>query len=344
VDLGRYTLKSVLLQRRGDRVALTNYAVREMGEGVESADEIAQHLKLLLRDMGGRAKACSVAISSSDSILRIIEQPETPVEMLRDALRLNGRMVLNQDCKDFVLDCDLLHKSPRPANPAPAPTPAAASENNRLKYLVGGLPRLRVATIDKAFQKNRTSLSAIQLAPVCAFNAFEFANIETFSNEAFLLLDIGHTASTVTIGSKRELILVRTVEFGGKSLIESISSMSGNERGEILSALAAGDETMAEHVRMALTALIREISSSIGFFEGRREEVIRCMFVSGGPMRSKTVLGVMGEELHMQCEAWNPFAACEVAVSENLRRNLEIDAVNLNVAFGAAAELIKGGA
>ena len=199
-----------------------------------------------------------------------------------------------------------------------------------------------MATIDQAFQKNRTALSAIQLAPVCAFNAFEFANIEAFSNEAFLLLDIGHTTSTVTIGSKRELILVRTVEFGGKSLIESISSMSGSERGEILSALAAGDETIAEHVRMALTALIREISSSIGFFEGRREEVIRRMFVSGGPMRSKTVLGVMGEELHMQCEAWNPFAACEVAVSENLRRNLEIDAVNLNVAFGAARNSSRG--
>jgi Tfp pilus assembly PilM family ATPase len=339
VDLGRYTVKSVLLQRRGsDRITLSNYAVREMGEGVESADEIAQHLKLLFRDMGGRAKACSVAISSSDSILRIIEQPQTPVEMLRGGLRLNSKMVLNQDCRDYVLDCDAISVGAS----APA-APATAGEPNRVRYLVGGLPRTRIATLDQAFQKNRTTLNSVQLAPVCAFNAFEFSNSDIFGNEAFFLVDIGHSASTVTIGSKRELILVRSLEFGGKTLLENIGTSSGSERDEILRALATADENVVEHLRIALATLIREISSSIGFFEGRCEETIRRVFVSGGPARSQMLLKVMTEELHMECTSWNPFSGCEVSLPAHLKRNLEIDAVNLNVACGAAAELMKAG-
>src|SRR5947209_12006301 len=159
VDLGRYALKSVLLQRRGaNRIALTNYAVHVRDSASETAESLAGELKTLFKKMGGRASACSVAVSRSDSILRIIEQPETPVEILRDALRLNGMTLLNQEVRDFVLDCDAIDAG------QPSPVPGNAP---RRKYLVGGLPRVRVAQIDAAFQQSRASLNAVQLAPVC---------------------------------------------------------------------------------------------------------------------------------------------------------------------------------
>ena len=86
-------------------IVLTNYASRPVPETITSADELAQQVKLLLKEMGGSAKSCAVAASDPGALLRIIEQPNTPVELLRSALRLNGLAVLNQECKDFVLDC-----------------------------------------------------------------------------------------------------------------------------------------------------------------------------------------------------------------------------------------------
>ena len=98
--------RACVLQRKGDhRFVLTNYASRAVPEAINSADELAQQLKLLLKDLGGSAKNCAIAVSDPTGILRIIEQPNTPVELLRSALRLNGLAVLNQECKDFVLDC-----------------------------------------------------------------------------------------------------------------------------------------------------------------------------------------------------------------------------------------------
>src|SRR4030095_10869885 len=157
VDLGRYALKSVLLQRRGaDRFSVTHYASRTLAEPIADAEHLSRELRSLFREMGGSAKLCAIAVSSPDALIRIIEQPDTPTEILRDALRLNGMALLNQDCKGFVLDCDLI----------PISATAQAPKAGRHKYLVGGLPREQVALVSEALEKNSSGVGSLQLSPV----------------------------------------------------------------------------------------------------------------------------------------------------------------------------------
>ncbi len=225
------------LQRRGgNRFVVSNYGVHVMETAPQTAEQLATELKAALREVGSGAKICAVAVSSNDSLIRIIEQPETPREILRDAIRLNGLSLLNQEVKEFVLDCEIVtptaankqakpKKEPKlkkgaPTTPAPAAAPAAP-----VKYLVAGMPRSRVQMIDQAFQQFRKpGIHNIQLASVCTFNAFEFANPEAFAKEAFLLVDIGHQNSTVTVGVKKELVIVRAIEYGANNLREFLVS------------------------------------------------------------------------------------------------------------------------
>jgi len=334
VDLGRYSLKSVLLQRKGNnRFVLTNYATQVLSEPNDSAEVLGRNLKSLMKEMGGTAKAFAVAISNPDSLIRIIEQPETPPEILRDALRLNGMVLLNQDCKDFVLDCDRI------------PTSATSAEPDvlgRKRYLVGGLPRTQVTMVGEAAEHAGNGVNVMQLAPICAFNAFEFAYPEIFNNQAFFLLDLGHTNSTVMVGLKRELILVRNIDFGGKALVEALTSLSGEGREAVLQALDQEDEVMVEYARVALNSLVREIQNSIGFLEHRHEETISKILVSGGPAKSPTLLKVLAEELRIPCEAWCAISKCESALPANRVATLAQDNIDLNVACGVAAELLKG--
>ncbi len=234
IDLGKHVFKGVLLQRKADdRFVLTSYASREVPEEITTPEELSQQLKLLLKDLGGSAKGCAIAVSDPESLLRIVEQPNTPIDLLRNALRLNGLMVLNQECKDFVLDCALL--SPEARNGAgtngaangSAEAPAPNGNGNgagKTKYLVGGMLRPMVKQISEACSKSRVTADILQLAPVCSFNAFEFAYPETFAKEAFLLLDMGHLQSTVMIGSQRELVLVRSIDYGGKALTHALTA------------------------------------------------------------------------------------------------------------------------
>ncbi len=335
IDIGRFALKSVLLQRKsGNRIAVTHYGSHIPAEPATDAESLGKNLKALLRDMGGSAKNCVLSVSSPDALIRIIEQPETPTHLLRDALRLNGMMLLNQDVKSFVLDCDRI-ESAHPPETEPGMTP-------RMRYLVGGLPRTEVQQLSAAAYAASLPLSALQLAPVCIFNAFEFAQPEIFNHEAFFLVDIGHVASTMMVGAKRELALVRSIDFGGKTLMEALGGLSGEGQEGVIEALEQEDEVMVEYTRVALNTLAREIGSSIGFFEARQELTIHKIFISGGPAKSKTFLKLMGEELGMPCEPWSAVESCENAIASSRREDFARESVDLNAACGAAAELLKG--
>ena len=340
VDLGRYSIKSVLLQKKGgDRYVLTHFASMPMDDAAERTPEaIGAQLKALVKHMGGTAKGCAVAVSSPDALVRIIEQPETPPEILREALRLNGTAIMNQDCKGFVLDCvDCEQTAPAPAEKQAAPGPVA-----QRRYLVAGLPRTEVTQLSQVFEAGGLgNVAAVQLAPVTVFNAFEFAQKETFDNHSFFLIDFGHLSSTMMIGARRELALIRSVDFGGKSLAESLCALSGESPETVLSALAAEDEVMVEYARMALMPLTREIGSSIGFYEGRREETISQIWVSGGLARNATLLRLLGEELRMPCQPWFAVERCEVNVSSSKRAQLAEEMLDYSIACGAAAQLLN---
>ncbi len=290
IDLGKHLLKGVALRRKNDsRFILTSFASRPVPEEFDSAEDLSRELKQLLCDLGGSAKACAFAVSDPSTILRIIEQPDTPVDLLRNALRLNGLAVLNQECKDFV----------------------------------------------------RVSAEMLQLAPVCSFNAFEFAYPEIFANDAFLLLDTGHLRSTVLIGSRSELVLVRSIDYGGKALMQALTAEDALDADAAWLMVQQGDEGMTEICRGSLARLGTEVRNSIGFFEGQCEEGINRIFVSGGLARAETVLQALSDDLSLPCEIWDPLETCEVALPAAKRQALPNEFVSLNVACGAAFEYFK---
>jgi Tfp pilus assembly PilM family ATPase len=347
LDLGKHAFKGVALRRKGDsRFVLTNFALRRVPEEFASVDEMARELKLLVKDLGG-AKACAVALSHPTALLRIVEQPDTPLDLLRNGLRLNGLSVLNQECKDFVLDVAPVVK--RESNTAEdgdthnfagggSPQSAVATKT---KYLVGGMLRPMVRQVSAALSKARIPADILQLGPVCSFNAFEFAYPETFANEAFLLLDAGHLESTVIIGRKGELVLVRSIDYGGKALMHALTADGALDADAAWLMIRQGDEGMAQICRNSLGHLATEVRNSIGFFEGQREESINRVFVSGGLARAETVLQTLSDELGLPCEMWDPLETCELALAPAKRQTLPNDFVSLNVACGAALEYLS---
>ena len=88
-------------------------------------------------------------------------------------------------------------------------------------------------------------------------------------------------------------------------------------------------------------ALTREIGSSIGFYEGRREETISQIWVSGGLARNATLLRLLGEELRMPCQPWHAVERCEVNVSTSKRAQLAEEMLDYSIACGAAAQLLN---
>ena len=348
IDLGKHVLKGVALRRKSDaRLVLTSFASRPVPEEFTSPDDLARELKQLLRELGGSTKACAFAVSDPQTILRIIEQPDTPVDLLRNALRLNGLAVLNQECRDFVLDVAPVlspsHRTTDSEKPGESGSNVAVQSAvlTQTKYLVGGMLRSQIKQISAAANKLRLSAEVLQLAPVCSFNAFEYSYPDVFTNESFLLLDMGHLQSTVLIGSRGELVLVRSIDYGGKSLMQALTAEDALDADAAWLMIQQGDEGMTEICRNSLARLGMEVRNSIGFFEGQREEQINRIFVSGGLARAEPVLQTLSDELGLPCEIWDPLETCELALPPAKRQNLPNEFVSLNVACGAAFEYLK---
>jgi Tfp pilus assembly PilM family ATPase len=347
IDLGKRSYKAVLLNKKSEtRYLLTSFASHEVPEELGTPDDIAQHLKQLLRELGGQTKSCALAISEPDSLLRIIEQPSTPPELLRNALRYNGLTMLNQECKDFVLDVASI--SPN-GSVAPGATPvdgesAAAVQApvaTQMRYLVGGMLRSQVKLISEAVAKTRLSAELLQLAPVCSLNAFEFSYPEVHGKEAFLLLDMGHLQSTVLIGRNGELTFTRSFDYGGKHFMQALTADGALDAQAAHLMIKAGDAGMAEICRNTLSRLATEVRNSIGFFEGQHETPIHRIFVSGGLSRAEMILQTLSDELSLPCEIWDPLENCEVALPSAKRKNLQNEFTSLNVACGAAFEYLR---
>lgn len=334
IDLGKHVFKGVSLQRKGDnRYVLTGFASREVPENLCTPESIAHELKALVKELGG-SRACAIAVSDPESLIRIIEQPETPPELLRMALRLNGLALLNQDCKDYVLDCARVTTD--------SATPVdAVSGNAKARYLVAGMLRSLVKQVSEACSKVRLQAGILQLAPICSFNAFELAYPEVFANESFLLLDMGHVQSTVLIGRKKELVLVRSIDYGGKSLLQALTADGALDAHAARTLVEEGDPGMKEICRDSLSRLALEVRNSIGFFEGQHEESIQRVYVSGGLARTETILQTLSDELELACELWDPLETCEVALPPAKRQALPNEFVSLNVACGAAFEYLR---
>ena len=337
IDLGQHALKAVLLHRKGtNRVSVGGFATRAvgLGDGSLTADTLSHHLKLLMRDLGTTSKACVAAVSSPETLLRIIDQPTTPTNLLRDALRLNGLTLLNQDVRNFVLDCDQIASAP---GHAPA---AAANGRSNSRYLVGGLPREEVTRVSEAFNKNRQELDRLQLAPVCNYNAFEFSHGDVFAREAFVLVDIGRTETRVIVGAKRELVLVRIIDYGGDHFLNAITSEGGIDRDSAMTLIEQNDPGMVEAGRASLSQLARELRSSIGFFEGQREEAITRVYFSGGLVRALMPLQILSDELEIACDTWDPFQTCSVDLPKSQAAAFDAERTHLNIAAGAALDVL----
>lgn len=359
IDAGRHSVKAVVLARRGaSRFVLTHFTVLELerrpereeppprlenddafvAEAPPRADALEgleADLKRLLERLGGTAKACGIAVSHPEAMIRILEQTNIPPELLRDALRINGPMLLNQDCREWVIDC----AATKPGEPASS---GPEGEVSNAHYLVAGLPRKHVLKVHEACARNKLAGTVFQLPPVALLNAFEFANPEAFASQAFVLVDIGHHSSTVIVGAKGELVLVRTLDYGGSHFGDQLILHGAASVEEVYAMLAEEEILTIENARLSLAELVHLISSSIGFFEARRDESVPRVYVSGGLAKLPAVLRVLTEELRLPCESWDPFYKCELGLSPERKSALQGQLPVLAVACGVAAEILKG--
>jgi type IV pilus assembly protein PilM len=338
VDLGGRTTKAILLERRGELLALSRFALLDtpIYEKKISTELLAEHLRSVAQALGSGTKLLTLAVGLDDAVVRQVEFPQIPVDEMRMVLKNNTKTYLQQDMPNYVFDCHIYPPKAQGKSAEAPKTPAIP----KLKILVAGM---RQQVIDD-FQ---TAIRAAGLIPdhilpglIGPVNAFELAFPEIFANESVALVDIGFKQSSVCVVDRGELVLSRVVNIGGDKLTAGLA-----EAMNISYAEAEGIKVgMAPEVQATLEPQVQplghELRASLDFFEHQQDRPVSHIYVSGGTAQSEMIMQLLHAELIVECKAWNPTTSLQLALPGQQAVEIEHVGPQLTVAIGAALAVL----
>lgn len=334
VDLGSRTTKAVLLERHGEAIALTHYALLDapIFEKTLSPELLAEHLKAVCGALQPKTKYLTLAIGVNDAIVRPVELPQIPLNEMRLVLKNNPKGYLQQDLPNRVFDCHIIPPKSAPQSGEAGKTSAIP----KLNVLVAGAKKELLDDFQTAIRD--AGLVADHIVPglIGPVNAFEMAMPEAFVKDTVALVDIGFKNSSICILQQGELVLSRVVGIGGDKLTAGLA-----EAMNISYAEAEGIKIgMAPEIQSTLETQVlplgRELRALLDFYEHQQDRSVSHVYVSGGSARSELILQMLHNELVVDCKVWNPMTSLQLSLHGQQAVEIEHVAPQLTVAIGAA--------
>jgi type IV pilus assembly protein PilM len=335
IDLGGRTTKAVQLQRRGDTLVLSRYALLDapIYEKNLSAELLSEHLRGVCQALDAKTRLVTLAVGVSESVVRHADLPLMPLGDMRQVLRNNTKNYLQQDLPGHVFDCFII---PPRSVPKTAEKPKLGAGAAKQKVLVAGAKKQLLDEMESAIKS--TGLVADHVVPglIGPVNAFELAMPEVFAREVVALVDIGFKNTTICLLQEGELILSRVVGIGGDKITNGLADSLGISYAEAEGIKVGMPTEVQSNLEALVVPLGRELRASIDFFEHQQDKAVTQVFVSGGTARSDFILETLKTELMVECKSWNPLSFLEVSLPPQQAAEIDHVAPQLTVAVGAA--------
>lgn len=333
VDMGNRTTKAVVIERRGEIMALTRYAMLDapIFDKKISSELLVGHLREIVQKMDANSKWVTLAVGLDDAIIKQIELPQIPVDDMRAVLKNNSKAYMQQDLPNHVFDCHIF-----PPKLSQKTEISKVAMVPKLKVLVAGARQELLNTYQSAILE--TGMVADHIVPglIGPLNAFEASIPEAFEKDTVALVDIGFKHSSICIVDRGELVLMRVVNIGGDRLTAGLA-----EALNITYAEAEGIKVgMAPEVQAALEMQVqplgRELRASLDFFEHQHDRPVSQAYISGGSSQSELILQILHSEMLVECKTWNPVQFLQLALPGQQAVEMEHIGSQLTVAIGAA--------
>jgi type IV pilus assembly protein PilM len=337
VDLGTRTTKAVLMERRGEVLALSRYALLDapIYEKKFSAELLSDHLRTVAEALGGVTKFVTLAVGLDDAIVRQVELPQIPVGEMRLVLKNNTKGYLQQDLPDYAFDCHIFppKTTPTPGKPADPAKPLGVP---KLKVLVAGAKQQLLDDFQMAVKNAGLTADCIVPGIIGPMNAFEIAMPQVFANDSIALVDIGFKHSSICVLDRGELVLIRVVNIGGDKLTAGLAEAMNVTYADAEGAKMGMAPEAKSSIETQVMPLGRELRASLDFFEHQQDRPVSQIYVSGAAAKSEMFLEMLHAEMIAECRTWNPATFLQLALPGQQTVEIEHVGPQLGVAIGAA--------
>jgi len=180
----------------------------------------------------------------------------------------------------------------------------------------------------------------IGLNPAALVNALNVSleKEEEGQVETVALLDIGESVSTFMIIANKSPRFTRDIFVGGIDFTKRISNTLGislEEAEELKCQPAKRASEVKAACESTLMNIVQELRLSIDYFSTEKSKEVNKLLVTGGGSLLDGIVDILGNNLELEVESWNPLNALAVP-SEIDADELNKKAFQLGVAFGLA--------
>lgn len=310
LDVGSYSVKLLAMQPGvgGARYWLAETVLPKPGnepDRLHSPEAVARAIADCMGQVGMSPRSfrgITLGISGQDVIIKQISLPMLDDAEVGSALRFEARKHLPFDPQGMIIDFQVLGRYP---------------STKRLDVLLAAVSQEHVERDLAPLRLLGLDADILDATPLALTNAL--AQDASAEHEPYLLLDLGHSASHLTLYQRGEPYFTRRLEFGGQKLTQAIAReirIPLDEAEEWKH--AAGSDEPGFHVDWGsreMTAILQaiqrdlvdELRRSLAFYRtvGNLPETFR-LWISGGCARLPGLAARLSEMLAINVLLFNP--------------------------------------
>ena len=304
LDIGTRSCKAVELIRTKKNFKILNWAI----EPVQNADT-ASCIKKILEKIGKDPKEVYTAVSGQGTLIRFIKMPRMPIAQLKDSLRLEADKYFPFPISDIFMDCQILNDN--------------KVKDNKMVIMVAvakkDLVKDRLALLSLLnLQQNFVGLNAVAMANAVLElqKGAKEDQVPGKEKEAFALVDMGETKTTVVIFRDDAPRFTREIGIGGKELTQKVMGLLGCSltQAEELKVRPGGrGEEIFSACQPVLSNLASEIRLSLDYFSSEDGSPVSKIFLSGSVAGFLRIRDFFAKELEIDTQVWKPAPGIELA-------------------------------
>ncbi len=330
IEVGAAAIKAIRLERTGDRVTVTDFAVVAHKKLLATPDVDQDDMTRLSlgrfisqKDLEGEELVMSVP--GHAAFARFAKLPPVDAKKVPDIVKFEAVQQIpfpidqvEWDYQTFASD-----KSPE------VEVGIFAITRDRVQQRLGLYSELGIAP------------EALTLSPVAVYNAMAFDHDLANRERPVVFLDIGTYATDVIVADQGRC-WIRTFPLGGTHFTEAIAStfkLSYSKAEKLKHEAAASKyaKQIMQAMRPVFTDLLQDLQRSIGYYQSlHREAELTTMVGIGSTFKIPGLRKFIGQQLQMQVERLDEYK--KISVSGREAALFAQNAVGLATAYGLALQ------
>jgi type IV pilus assembly protein PilM len=317
-DVGSYALKAAQIKKTGNnKFKILDTKMQKLprdtiSDGIIKDESLlAGEIKNILDQFKKKTDYIITAIPSNELLIRNIEMPKMDEKEIKESLKWEADEQIPYPVENAAIDFFKVDEG-----------------EDTVKYLISAVKKNNIDNLLAPFKRINKKVSVVNTQPMALISLLEYQN-QGQSTSA--IIDIGYSATQITIADQNNIYLSRTINTGGKQFTKTLMEINGedyqtaeerkfsegikanqqekNEQHELLDSIQL-DISLGEDNRLneIVATLSAEITRSFDYFnmKNRGEEIAK-VFLTGGGSRIKGLKQVLKDDLNREIFEIDPF-------------------------------------